>query len=65
MQAAPRNTDDPRGRKIPDGDVADEDMDVLAWPTARLPCAGLAGYSRGGPLGFPVSPRAWPRDHRW
>ena len=56
LRAAPRNADDPRGRKIPDGIVADEDADVLAWPAVRLPCAALAGCSRGGPFGFPVSP---------
>ena len=40
MTAAPRNAGDPRGWAIPDGDVADEDVDVLALAGRQPPAGG-------------------------
>ena len=68
MAAAPRNAGDPRGWAIPDGDVADEDVDVLAPGRAaaagrrRLAvghrCRGQAG--RGGEFTALLLPRHRP-----
>jgi hypothetical protein len=37
MRTAPRNAGDPGGRKVPDGDVEDEETDVLPgrWRACR------------------------------
>ena len=43
MTAAPRNAGDPRRWAIPDGDVADEDVDVLVRIAPREHIAGDTG----------------------
>jgi hypothetical protein len=66
MTAAPRNAGDPRGWAIPDGDVADEDVDVLALPGRQPPAGGAwlwvtaAEARRGGEFTALFLPRRRP-----
>jgi hypothetical protein len=66
MTAAPRNAGDPRGWAIPDGDVADEDVDVLALAGRQPPAGGAwlqvsaAGARRGGEFTALFLPRHSP-----
>ena len=66
MTAAPRNAGDPQGWAVPDGDVADEDVDVLAL-AGRQPSAGgawlwvtAAEARRGGEFTAVFLPRRRP-----
>ena len=66
MTATPRNAGDPRGWAIPDGDVADEDVDVLALAGRQPPAGGAwlqvtaAEARRGGEFTALFLPRRRP-----
>ena len=66
MTAAPRNAGDPQGWAVPDGDVADEDVDVLALAGRQPPAGGAwlwvtaAEARRGGEFTAVFLPRRRP-----
>jgi len=66
MTAEPRNAGDRRRWAIPDGDVADENVNVLALAGRQPPAGGAwlwvtaAGARRGGEFTALFLPRRWP-----